>query len=120
PEWAAALAAEYPDLRERATVLLRLFGSGEGQWSGYPSYEDVPEALLLKMPLDVLFAAAADASDDRVTEGAARLFAGWEVVRRRVFEPAALPADLKRRLLEHAERSENEDNRARARAAFGG
>jgi hypothetical protein len=58
--------------------------------------------------------------DDRVTEGAARLFSGLEFGRCRSDDRAALPADLKRRLLEHVERSENEDNHARARAAFGG
>jgi hypothetical protein len=120
PEWTAALASEYPDLTQRAIVLLRLFGSGEGPWSGYPSYEGVPEALLLELPLEVLVAAAGDAADARVTEGAARLFAGWGFGRQRGADRAALPAELKRRLLEHAERSANEDNRARARAAFAG
>jgi hypothetical protein len=43
-----------------------------------------------------------------------------EFGRRRPDDRAALPADLKRRLLEHVERSGNENNRARARAAFSG
>ncbi len=119
-EWTAALAVEYPDLQQRAIVLLRLFGSGAGPWSGYPSYEGMPETLLLEMPLEVLLAAAAEASDDRGTEGAARLFAGWYFGRQRPGDRAALPAELKRRLLTHAERSADEDKRARARAAFGG
>lgn len=118
-EWLPALAAEYPDLRQRAVVLLRLFGSGAGPWSGYPSYEDVPQKLLAKMPAQVLIAAATDTSDDRVTEGAARLFSSWEFRNRLPGDRGALPAELKRRLLAHAERCENEDNRARARAAFG-
>jgi hypothetical protein len=118
PEWTAALASEYPDLGQRAVMLLRLFGSGAGPWSGYPSYEGVPEALLLEMPLDVLLAAAEEATDDRVTEGAARLFAGWYFGCQRPDDRAALPAELKRRLLEHAERSAHDDNRVRARAAF--
>jgi hypothetical protein len=120
PEWAAAVAAEYPDLRQRAVVLFRLFGSGAGPWSRYPSYEDVPELFLAEMPVQVLIAAATDASDDRVTEGAARFFSGWEFGRRLPGDRAPLPAELKRRLLAHVERSDNEDNRARARAAFGG
>jgi hypothetical protein len=120
PEWGAALAAEYPDLQRRAVMLLRLFGSGAGPWSdGYPSYENVPEVFLAEMPAKVLIAAATDALDDRVTEGAARLFSGWEFGRRLPDDRVALPAELKRRLLAHAERCENEDNRARARAAFG-
>lgn len=119
PEWAAALAAEYPDLQQRAVVLFRLFGSGAGPWSGYPTYEHVPEVFLAEMPAQVLIAAAADATDDRVTEGAARLFAGWEVRRRLPGDRVVLPAELKHRLLAHAERCENEDNRARAQTAFG-
>ena len=73
---------------------------------------------MVEMPLDVLLTAAGDAADDRVTEGAARLFAGWEFRRQRQDDWAALPAELKRRLLDHAERSAYEDNRVRARAAF--
>ncbi len=118
PEWTAALASEYPDLKQRAVMLLRLFGSGAGPWSGYPAYEGVPEAFLLEMSLDVLLAAASDATDDRVTEGEARLFAGWEFGRQRRDDRAALPVELRRRLLDYAERSAHEDNRARARAAF--
>ena len=99
-------------------MLLRLFGSGAGPWSEYPSYESVPEAFLLDIPLDILLVAAGDSSDDRVTEGAARLFAGWAFGRQRRNDRAALPVEFKRRLLDHAERSAHEDKRARARAAF--
>jgi hypothetical protein len=74
------------------------------------------------MPFEVLLAAVGDAADDRIAEGAARLFAGWNFGRKRQNRRrrTALPAELKRRLLAHAERSAHDDNRARARAAFGG
>lgn len=57
PEWAAALAAEYPDPQQRAVILLRLFGSGAGPWTDdYPRYEDVPEVFLAEMPVPILIA----------------------------------------------------------------
>jgi hypothetical protein len=118
PEWTVALESEYPDLEERAVMLFRLFGSGAGRWRSYPSYEGVAAAFLLQMPLNVLVAAAGRAADDRETEGAARLFAGLDFRRQRRQDLEALSAELKRRLLDHAERSEHDDNRTLARTAF--
>jgi hypothetical protein len=117
-EWTAALESEYPDLEQRAVMLFRLFGSGTGRWRRYPSYEGVAAALLLEIPLNVLVAAAEGSADDREIRGAARLFAGLEFRRQRGQDLLALPAQLKRRLLDHAERSEHDDNRALARRAF--
>ena len=121
-EWPAIadlLAEKYPDPVERARVLLRWLGHGEGPWSGCPSYEYVPEWCLFRMPLDVLIEAAeAQSEDEAIREGAARLFAHWEFARDREPELARIPAELRRALLEHALRSDDEDKRARARAAF--
>jgi hypothetical protein len=42
----AALSKEFPDERSRILALYAWFGSGEGPWSGLPSYEQVAEELL--------------------------------------------------------------------------
>ena len=120
PEWTAAVEAELPDPIERARVLLDLFGSGVGRWSGHPSWEQVPEELLMDLPLAVLLAAIGDAPDERRREGAARLFSSWSFGRRRAADRAAIPEGLRRRLLAHAEASSDEDKRRRARAALAG
>lgn len=119
PKPAAALEAELPDPVERARVLLDLFGSGAGPWSGYPAYEALPAQLLLDLPLDVLLAAIGDTPDERRREGAARLFSSWDFHQRREPDIAKLPDALRRQLLAHAEASTDEDKRARARAALG-
>jgi hypothetical protein len=119
PKPEAAIEAELPDPVERARVLLDLFGSGAGPWSGYPAYETLPAQLLLDLPLEVLLAAIGDAPDERRREGAARLFSSWDFHQRREPELAKLPEALRRRLLAHAESSADEDKRDRARAALG-
>jgi hypothetical protein len=48
-----------------------------------------------------------------------RLFGGWDFSRKRPGDLARMPTDLKRRLLEHALASADEDKRQRARRAFG-
>jgi hypothetical protein len=118
PEWTAAIEREFPDALARARVLLLLYGSGGGRWSGYGSCEGVPEHLLLQMPLDLLLGAIGDASDERMREGAARLFSSWDFGKQRAADRALLPAALKRTLLAHVEAEANEDKRARARKAL--
>ena len=119
PEWTAAIEAELPDPVERARVLLDLFGSGVGPWTGHPSWESVPEQLLLQLPLAVILDAIGDTPDARRREGAARLFSSWWFSRKRGPELAQIPDQLRGRLLEHAEMSSDEDRRKRARAALG-
>jgi hypothetical protein len=118
PEWTAAIETEVPDPVERARVLLDLLGSGVGPWTGYPSWESVPERLLLDLPLTVLLAAIGDAPDERRREGAARLFSSWWFDRKRRDDRAMIPQDLRRRLLAHVEASADEDKQQRARAAL--
>ena len=118
PAWTAAIEAELPDPIERARVLLDLFGSGAGRWTGYPSWESIPEHLLLRMPLAVLLAAIGDAPDARRREGAARLFSSWWFARERRGELAGIPDPLRRLLLDHIESSPDDDKRRRARAAL--
>ena len=120
PEVADVMSREHPDPVERARVLLEWFGQGAGPWSGYPSYESVPEWCLLQMPLDVLLEATrGEPQTDSLREGALRFFAGWHFRRRRSRDPGRIPRDVKLLLLEHAFRSTNEHKLACAQRAFG-
>lgn len=120
PEVADVMSRKYPDPVARARVLMEWFGQGEGPWSGYPSYEDVPEWCLLQMPFEALVRAAqAEPQSAELREGAARLFAGWSFGNERGSDLAKIPSDLRRELLGHALRSADEDRRDRARRAFG-
>jgi hypothetical protein len=119
-EAAALMARAQPDAVERARVLLEWFGRGEGPWSGFASYESVPEECLLEMPLDVLVEAVrSERQAESVREGAARFFAGWHFRRRRRRDLRRIPDDVKLTLLEHSLSSPDDDKRARAFAAFG-
>lgn len=110
PRWTAAIMAELPDPVERARVLLALFGSGAGPWSGYPSWESVPAQWLVETPLPVLSDALGDAGDSRRVAGALRLFASWEF-RGRKKQLAKLSPELRERLLAHAEAIEDDARR---------
>jgi hypothetical protein len=116
----AALSSEFPDRQARILALLRWYGSGAGPWSGYPSYEGVAEELLLEFPTAeiVRVAQSAALSDDQL-EGAARLLGGWEFGQQRPKDQALVPHDLRKRLLAHSLKSDDQDKRARAREAFG-
>jgi hypothetical protein len=120
PEVADVMSRKYPDAVERARVFMEWFGQGEGPWSGYPSYEHVPEWCLLQMPFEALVRAAqAEPQSAELLEGAARLFAGWSFGNERGSDLAKIPSNLRRELLGHALRSADEDRRDRARRAFG-
>jgi hypothetical protein len=101
PAWTAAVEAEFPDRVQRARAMLELFGSGVGPWSGYPSWEQVPQQLVLEEPFDVLFAAIGDDPNDRVCEGAARLFASWHFRKRKRELRSKISDELRLRLLVH-------------------
>jgi hypothetical protein len=137
-----SLTEQYPDARQRVRALFSWFGSGAGPWSGFPVAEEVPAHLLLQyMPQDLVSALEAPALTDREMEGAARFFSGYnyptpvrivpplfsgrafgapfrtEAKDRRLVE--ALPADLKKSLLEHVLKTGDPDNTRRARQALG-
>lgn len=67
----------------------------------YPSSESVPQQLLLDEPFDVLVAAIGDDPDDRVCEGAARLFASWDFRKRKRELRSKISDELRCRLLAH-------------------
>lgn len=114
-----AIGKEFPDPRQRILALFAWFGSGAGPWSGFPSYEEVAEELLLDVPTPDLIAAAQTAGlSEPQLEGAARLFGGWAFGQRRPDDRRTLPADLKRKLLDHSLKSADGDKLRRARKAF--
>ncbi len=110
-----ALDAAYPDAEQQALALFHWFGSGKGPWSGFPSYEEIPERLLLTLPTDVLIRTLINHElSSSHLEGAARYFAGWEFHRQKAQDARLLTPELKRILLEQSLRSDNDDNKSRA------
>jgi hypothetical protein len=45
-----ALDAAVPEPRDQAPTLFDWFGHGESRWRGFPSYESVPEKMLMHIP----------------------------------------------------------------------
>jgi hypothetical protein len=114
-----ALQDAYPDSMQRSQVLFQWFGQGGGLWSGFAVYEQVPEMLLMDMPIeDLLRALRLPSLPHPLLEGAARFLAGWTFATRRGAELDLLSADLRQQLLKHSLQTEDPDKRARARAAF--
>jgi hypothetical protein len=115
----APLAKAIPDVHARILALLTWYGSGDGPWSGFPAYEEVAEQLLLDYPTEEILAAIASAKmTDAQIEGAARLFGGWKFSQKRPDDRKTLPPALKKMLLEHSLKSEDQDKRGRAERAF--
>jgi len=109
----------YANESDAIVALLDWFGSGEGPWSGFPTYEGVPEALLLCYPTEAIVkAVAGEPLTPARAEGASRLFASWWFARMRPYEAAALPEKLALGLRDHAERSGDPDKVARLSGAL--
>lgn len=120
-EMEKALAEAVPDTPTRIRALFSWYGAGEGPWSAFPSYETVPETLLLRYAVDDVVAAADTPSlTTAETEGAARFFAGWGFQVYRAGGGARLTPGLKKRLLDHALLSGDPDKHQRAHRAFDG
>jgi hypothetical protein len=118
-EMSRALEEQIPDPSERILVLLEWFGSGQGPWSGYPAYESTAEDLLLTFQTEEILGAIRKGElTPGQSEGAARLFGGWDFRRLRPEDGKKLDADLKKRFLEHSLKSDDEDKKDRAKAAF--
>jgi hypothetical protein len=116
-----ALAEQLPAKNDRILALFTWYGSGAGPWSGYPSYEDVAENMLLDYSSAELLAVVEGRKlTEAQTEGAARLFGGWTFSQRRPNDRRLLPAGLKASLLEHSLAGADGDKRGRALSAFGG
>jgi hypothetical protein len=114
-----ALAKEFPDESKRIRVVLAWYGSDAGPWSGYPSYEQIPENILLTFPTaKIVSALQAKPLREVEIEGAARLFGGWDFSQKRPGDLRLLPQVLKKRFLDHALKSKDDDKIDRARHAF--
>ena len=116
-----ALAAAYPDEDQRVRALYEWFGSGQGPWSGYPSYEGEAESFLMRHQTPTLIRAFESTPDPtpQFLEGAARLFGGWTFHSKRKKDRRLLSDELKRRLREHVLPTDDEDKAGRATSAFG-
>ncbi len=114
-----ALKAAYPDPATRVLELFKWYGAGAGPWSGYPSYEGVPETLLLEYPTRRLVRVLESHSlTPEQIEGAARYFAGYDFNKKRPRDRKKLPPELRQVLLEHSLKSTDEDKIERARKTF--
>jgi len=115
----AALRAEFPTATEQVLVLFGWFGSGAGPWSGYPSYESIPEQLLLHYPARLLVNVLTGSTPtDTQWRGAVRYFVGWGLRQGRKGDRSLLPVELKQRLLAAARTTGISDNTERAERAF--
>lgn len=108
-----AIAKQFPNPQQRSLELFAWYGSGAGPWSGFPSYEEVADQLLLTIPTsDLVSAAQSKNLSEAQIEGAARLFAGWNFYQQRQNDLKLLPATLKKKLLDHSLKSKDKINRA--------
>jgi len=115
-----AVGTAYSNPVHRAQTLFAWLGSGSGPWTGFPAYEEVPELLLMEMPIAHLMQALANPRvSDQVLEGAARFLAGWNFQSVRGPELAVLPAGIRQRLLHWSLKSADSDKMQRATNAFG-
>jgi hypothetical protein len=109
-----------PDPVQRAAALLSWYGSGSGRCSGFPLHEALPEAALAEIPIAHLLAALDVApADARIDAGAVRHLCGWKSRRHQAADIAALPDDVRERLLAVARRSGDDDKRRRAERWLG-
>jgi hypothetical protein len=115
----AALESTVPDPVERVRALYEWFGSGAGQWSGFPSYESAAEKLLMEYPIETLLAAIDTNAATAQVLGAARLFGGWDFGQKRKGDRAHCHESLRQRMRHEVERQGIADNLARFRGAFG-
>ncbi|MEV4313109.1 hypothetical protein [Actinocrispum sp. NPDC049592] len=89
-----------PDPVDRVLSLLVWCGSGSGRLSGYPSHEKLPDLLLRDVPIaEIIAGLQAPHADGRHTKGAVRHLRGWRTRRKQKRDLAALPEELKARLL---------------------
>ncbi|OGQ18240.1 MAG: hypothetical protein A2138_03095 [Deltaproteobacteria bacterium RBG_16_71_12] len=102
---------------DERTAMLQLvdwYGSGGGPWSGFPSYQSVAEALLLRYPTAALVEALGGQPLVAArAEGLARLLSSWWFGRLRPGEASAVPEELRQLLLAHVVAGGDADKRAR-------
>jgi hypothetical protein len=115
-----ALRKAFPTAEAQVLILLGWFGSGVGPWSGYPSYESVPQQLLLHYPTPLLIQTLTSTTPtESQWLGAARYFESWDFGRTRKEDRKLLTTALRQRLLEAARRTGIPDNVQRAEHDYG-
>ena len=115
----AILEKEYPKKNDRILALLHWFGSGEGSWNGYPAYESIAQDILFSFTTrEILDAIESRKLSSTETEGAARLFAGWDYEKKRPDDLKLIPPKVRKRLLEHSMKSPDPENRDVAKKVF--
>jgi hypothetical protein len=116
----AVLDESYKDQNDKVLALLQWYASGTGQWTGFPTYEELPAELLLGVPTKQIIEGlgAKDVSEPEL-EGAARFFASPTFRHAKPHDLTMLDTKLKKRLLEHCMKSSDDDKRKRAENAFG-
>lgn len=115
----AALEQDIPDENARIMALLQWYGTGAGPWSGFPSYEQAAEELLLGYSTARIIEALEHAKlNPAQLEGAARLFAGWSFNQQRPEGLRELPESLRKALWHHVKDTQDDDKRGRAMRAF--
>jgi hypothetical protein len=118
-ECLAVLRATIGNDDEIAVALLRWFGSGAGPWSGFPCYEDVPEALLVGLGTrQVLSSVASRPIDEPTLGGLARYFGSHEHRKKRRVDLRTVPAELRDRMVALLVRQGDEGNVERLRSAI--
>jgi hypothetical protein len=118
-ELVEAFAEFEPNPVGRAQHLLFWLGFGSGLWSGYPNHETLTLSMLFTCSTeDVVKAASPEHEQPQVLTGALRFFGGSDFCGRRGGEIAELPRELRLRLLEEAERAEDENLRTHAQGVF--
>ncbi|MBE7449194.1 MAG: hypothetical protein HS111_09940 [Kofleriaceae bacterium] len=107
------------DAGDVVIVLLRWFGSGVGAWSGYPTYESVPEALLVTLGTTQILDAITDrALDAAALSGLARYFGSWEYRKERRAELRSVPQALRDELVAHVRANFDEGEVQRLESAM--
>jgi len=115
----AALERGMPDEGARILALLEWFGTGAGPWSGFPTYEQAAEELLLGFSTArIIKAVESTQLSPAQLEGAARLFAGWSFSKQRPQGLRELPETLRKALWHHVKDTQDDDKRSRATRAF--
>lgn len=100
----------YVNQDELILALLGWYGSGEGPWSGFPSYETTPERLLLRIETeDILKVVTSQRLTFSQMEGASRYLADWEFHQRKPKDAVLVSAEIKNRILNHVKQQKDQD-----------
>jgi hypothetical protein len=113
------LKQEIPNKTERILALLEWYGSGSRRWSGFPTYEQAAETILLEFDTkDIVEAIQSTQLTESQIEGGARLFGGWTFSKKRPKGLNEVPKELKQMFWNQVKSTDDEDKLGRAERAF--